>query len=127
MADDDSDVVVRVPPRAMTRYWTAALPTPLVAVMLSSNVPLALDGGVPEMVAVPLRLSRKTKPGGKVPPDTLRTGTGEPVVVTVKALYCPGRARQPETLVMTGAPPRLSARYCTAGLPTPLVAVTVTS
>src|ERR1035441_1846766 len=103
-------MAVRVPPRAMTRYWTAALPTPLEAVMLTSNVPLALAGGVPEMVAVPLLLSRKTKPGGKAPPDTLRTGTGEPVVVTVKALYCPGKARQPETLVMTGAPPRLSTR-----------------
>ena len=78
------------------------------------------------MVAVPLLLYLKTKPGGKVP-DTLRTGTGEPVVVTVKALYWPGRTRQAETLVMTGAPPRLSTRYCTAGLPTPLVAVMVTA
>ena len=41
------------------------------------------------MVAVPLVLALKARPGGRVP-DPLRTGTGEPVVVTVKALYCPG-------------------------------------
>ncbi len=104
MAEEASDVVVVVMPRVTTRPWTAGLPTPLVAVIVSRYVPVELGGGVPWMAAVPLALGWKTRPVGKVP-DSLSTGVGEPVAETVKVLYVPGVTCQVDGLVMTGVCP----------------------
>ena len=57
------------------------LPTPLLAVMVSGNVPPA--AAVPASVAVPSPLSTNVTPAGSVP-VTLSAGVGVPCVVTVK-------------------------------------------
>ena len=43
-------------------------------------------------------------------PDSLRTGTGNPALVTVKVLYCPGSTRRLAALVITGAVPIVTPR-----------------
>src|SRR5580704_19607009 len=74
------------PPTAETvsvKDCVAAVPTPLLAVIVIGYVPAVPAAGVPASVAVPLPLSLKVTGLGN-DPDSLRAGVGEPVVVTVK-------------------------------------------
>src|ERR1039458_3228445 len=107
------------------RCWTAGLPTPLVAVMVTSYEPRAVAGGVPEMVAVPLVWAVKTRPGGRVP-DRLGVGAGGPVAVSVKVLGPLETARRLAALVMTGPPYRLSSSIDHQSLVVPAFRTTLT-
>jgi hypothetical protein len=69
----------------MNSVWVAGLPTPLLAVIVTGKVPVALAGGLPAIVAVPLTLSENESPGGRFP-EMVRFGVGDPEAVTVKVL-----------------------------------------
>ena len=82
------------------------------------------------MVAVPLPLSTKVIPGGSAP-DSVMVGAGVPVVVMLKLPYLLAVSEKVEGLVIVGAPAgalvMMRKSGCTAGVPTPLEAVTVTA
>lgn len=85
-----------------------------------------LAAGVPEIVAVPLPLSLKVTPLGRVP-VSVRLGVGEPVVVTVKLPALPVVKVVLAALVMAGAVPveaTVSVKLCVT-VPAELVAVMV--
>ncbi len=67
------------------KIWVI-VPVPLVAVMVREGSPVAV--GVPAMVAVPLPLSTKVTPVGRVPVHP-SAGAGYPVVVTAKLKAVP--------------------------------------
>jgi len=88
------------------KLWVAAVPTPLLAVIVSEYVP-PVPVGVPLRVAVPFPLSVKVTPLGRVP-DSLSAGVGDPVVVTVKLPAVPTVNVVLFALVIAGAvPPEL--------------------
>src|ERR1700712_641070 len=62
-------------PTVTVRVWVAFGLTPLPAVRLSGYVPPLPAAGVPDRVAVPLPLSVKVSPAGRVP-VLLITGVG---------------------------------------------------
>jgi hypothetical protein len=65
------------------KLCVAAVPTPLLAVIVSVYVPPLPDAGVPLSVAVPFPLSLNVTPLGSVPVSA-NVGVGDPVAVTVK-------------------------------------------
>jgi hypothetical protein len=82
---------------------------------------------VPDRVAVPFPLSEKLTPVGS-DPDSLRSGVGVPVVVTVKEPEEPSLKIVLLDEVMFGAcstEVTVSVKLWFAGLPTPLLAVKV--
>lgn len=84
------------------KSWEA-LVTSLLAVMVIGQLALASGAvGVPASVAVPLPLSVKVTPVGRVP-DSRRDGLGKPLVLTTKANDFPGAACLSDWEVMIGA------------------------
>ncbi len=80
--------------------------------------------GVPDSVAVPLPLSWKVTPEGKVP-DSERLGAGYPEVVTVKLPAVPVLNVVALLEVIAGAWSTVKVKAWVAFDPTPLLAVTV--
>ena len=80
--------------------------------------------GVPLSVAVPLPLSTNVKPSGSAP-VCVKDGVGAPIAVTLKLPAVPAVNVAPALLVIAGAWLTVSVKLCVAGVPTPLVAVTV--
>jgi hypothetical protein len=81
-----------IPGNATTRLraWVAVGPTPLVALKLIGYVPAEVQAGTPANEAVPLPLSAKLTPVGRVAPLSEIAGfVGPLVVVTVKLDDCP--------------------------------------
>jgi hypothetical protein len=110
----------------MARLWTAGVPTPFEAVIVTLYVPLALVAGAPAIVAVPLVvLARKLSPGGSVP-LSLSVGCGDPELVSVRLVCTPACTMKSGALVIAGALVTVMASVCTAALPTPFEAVIVT-
>lgn len=85
------------------KLCAAGTPTPLLAVIVRGNTPVAPSGGVPASVAVPFPLSVNVTPVGRVPEIIVKDGNGTPLVVTVKLPAAPGMNVTPSALVMTGA------------------------
>src|ERR1700683_4934346 len=94
---------------------------PLAAVMVMANDPAA--AGVPASVAVPLPLSVKVTPLGRVAPVSDRVGSGKPVVVTVREPAVPALNVVLLALVMAGAAFTVSVKVWLASAPMPLSAV----
>src|ERR1051325_1388116 len=92
----------------------------LVAVRFSGNVPAAV--GVPESVAVPLRLSTKFIPGGSEPVSPI-DGLGKPTVVMVKVDAVLMTKSTALAEVNDGASLTVSVKLCTAFGVTPFEAV----
>ena len=94
-----------MPSRLMVKVKACAgeAPTTLVALKLRAYAPAVPAAGVPRRVPVPLPLSTKVTPPGKVTPPRVRLGVGAPVVVTVKAPTLPTVNVVAFTLVIVGA------------------------
>ena len=71
------------------KVWVASGATPLTAMIVNTYVPPLPAEGVPESVAVPLRLSTKVTPVGSAPVSVNGVAIGNPVVVTVKVPTVP--------------------------------------
>jgi len=106
------------------KFCTAAVPTPLLAV-IASGYPFAVPGaGVPLRVAVPSPLSTNVTPVGNAP-VSVRDGVGVPIVVmeknptdpTVKVVVLPE--------VIAAVEFTLNVNACVVDEPTPFVAVMV--
>jgi len=106
------------------KLWFAGLPTPLLAVKVSTNIPPLPDAGVPLKVAVPFPLFTNVTPLGSVP-VSVRVGVGAPVVVTVKLPAVPTVNVVVFALVIAGAWFTFNVKLWLAAVPTPLLAVIV--
>jgi hypothetical protein len=108
------------------KLWLAGLPTPLLAVKVSTYVPPLPAAGIPLSVAVPFPLSLNVTPLGNVP-VSVSVGVGAPVVVTVKLPdVLPTVNVVLFALVIAGAicaVLTVKVKLWLAGLPTPLLAV----
>jgi hypothetical protein len=100
------------------------LPELLVALMVNGYVPPAPAAGVPLSVPVPFLLSTKVTPLGSAP-VCVREGVGVPVVITVNVPGVPTVNVVLPVLVIAGAAFTVRVKLCTAGDPTPLLAVKV--
>ncbi len=79
-----AEVIAGASSTTSVKLWVPFGLTPLLAVMVIGYPDLPVPAaGVPDNVAVPLPLSWKVTPEGKVP-DSERLGVGYPEVVTVK-------------------------------------------
>ena len=87
-------------------------------------MPLLLAAGVPLNFAVPLPLSMKVTPDGKLP-DSEIAGAGDPVVVTLNDPAVPILKLALFGLVNAGPCPTFNVKLCDASVPTPLLAVSV--
>ena len=76
----------------------------MLALKVSGYVPSVPGAGVPPSVPVPLPLSVNVTAVGSAP-DSVRDGTGDPVVVTVKLPAFPATKVVLVMLVMAGAAP----------------------
>src|SRR5262249_5690764 len=103
------------------KLCTAGEWMPLSAVIVSGYVPAVPALGVPESVAVPSPLSTKFTPSGNAPSCVI-VGAGRPVVVIGKGNASASVADVWSAWVMTGAPCRVSTKFCDAGASTPFVA-----
>ena len=103
----------------------AAVPTPLLAVIVKLEVPPVVVPGVPLSVAVPFPLSVNVTPLGRVTPPSLRAGGGNPVVITVNEPADPATNVVLLALVIAGAWPTVRVKLWLAGEPTPLLGVNV--
>ena len=102
------------------KLCVAAVPTLLLAVMVTVLAPPVPATGVP--VSTPVSISRP-KPLGRVPAVTLNLGAGKPVAVTVKAgPAVPTVKVALAALVMVGDWPTVRVNDCVALVPTPLPA-----
>jgi len=81
--------------------------------------------GVPLSVPVPLPLSVKVTPVGRLTPPRVRLGVGKPVVVTVNDPTIPTVNVVALALVITGTWLTVKIKACAADAPTTLVAVKV--
>ncbi len=99
--------------------WTE--PYALVAVSGTAYVPAVV--GVPDRVPVPLPLSVKVTPGGRL--DQPRLGAGDPLVVTVKLNAVPAVPVALLALVNAGASPTTTVMVWVASGLIPLLAVMV--
>jgi hypothetical protein len=106
------------------KLWLAAVPTPLLAVIVREYVPPLPDAGVPLSVAVPFPLLTNVTPLGSAP-VSVTDGVGFPVVVTVKLPAAPIVNVVWLALVIAGAWFTVSVKLWLAELPTPLLAVNV--
>jgi hypothetical protein len=106
------------------KVCVASVPITLCALMLSEYVLPVNAAGVPASVAVPFPLSTNVTPVGSAP-VSVSAGSGKPVVVTVKVPAWPTVNVVLAALVIAGAWPIVSVKFCVALLPTPLLAVNV--
>ena len=86
-------------PTLICKAWVA-VPTLFLAVSVIGNFPVA--EGVPEIVAVPLRLSVMLNPAGSAP-DAVMAGVGKPPVDTANVKALPLVAEAVLALVNVGA------------------------
>ena len=96
----DADVIAGADFTVRVNDCVAFVPTPLAAVMVNGNDPVAV--GVPASVAVPFPLSTKDTPAGKEPVSD-SVGVGGPAAVTVKVPAEPAVKEALFPLVITGA------------------------
>jgi hypothetical protein len=101
------------------KFCVASVPTPLWAVNVIANVPLA--AGVPPRIPV---AALKVTPAGRVP-VSLSVGAGEPVAVTVNEPATPAVKVVLFALVITGGWFTVSVKACVAFVPIPFWAVKV--
>src|SRR6267143_399673 len=87
-----------------------------------ANVPVAV--GVPLSVPVPLPLLRNVTPAGKAPLSVM-LGVGNPLVVTVNVPATPTWNEVAFALVIAGAWPTVSVKFCVTFGVTPFCAVNV--
>jgi hypothetical protein len=106
------------------KLCVAAVPTPLLAVIVIAKVPPVPDAGVPASVAVPFPLLTNVTPLGSAP-DSVKEGFGVPVELTVKLPAEPTVNVVPAVLVMAGPWPIVSVKLWVTAVPTPLLAVIV--
>ena len=104
------------------KLCVAAIPTLLLAVMVTMLTPPLPVKGVPEISPV---FAFSNRPFGNAPLVMLNVGAGKPVAVTVKVPAVPTVKVALATLVIVGACPTVSAKFCVASGLRPLVAVTV--
>ena len=102
------------------KAW-AAVPEPLVAVMVKVVAPAAL--GIPQIRALPLPRAVKATPAGSEP-VLPRVGSGYPVAVTVKSNNVPCVTVAELALVIFGACPTVRVKIWVA-VPVPFLAVMV--
>jgi hypothetical protein len=107
------------------KLCVAAVPTPLLAVIVNAYVPAVPVAGVPPSVAVPLPLFVNVTPLGSAPLSLIDDTVGFPVVAIVKLPAVPTVNVVLAPLVIAGAWLTVSVKLCVAAVPTPLLAVIV--
>jgi hypothetical protein len=107
------------------KLCVAAVPTPLLAVIVSGYVPPVPVAGVPPSVAVPFPLFVNVTPLGSAPLSLIDDTVGFPVVVTAKLPAVPTVNVVLLPLVIAGAWFTVSVKFWVAFVPTPLLAVIV--
>jgi len=94
----------------------------LLAVTVTRKLPTASAAGDPEIVAVPLPLSTKARPAGRVP-VSVRAGAGKPVVVIVNVRAVPARRAVNDGLVIAGPATTVTVAVSVADRPPEAVSV----
>ena len=98
-----------------------AVPTLLVAVKVRAYTPPLPTAGVPLSTPV---VASKVTPVGRVP-DWLKVGVGKPLAVGVKVPFDPTAMVVALALVKAATWFTVSVKFLVAGVPTPLLALTV--
>ena len=101
------------------KLCVAAVPTLLLAVMVTMVSPPVAAAGVPEITPV---VGSRPRPLGRVPVVTAKVGAGKPVAATVKLPAVPTVKVALAALVMVGDWPTVRVKVCVASVPTPLPA-----
>ena len=105
-----ANVIVWLPPTTVNvNTCVAAGFTPLVAVMVNVDVPVAV--GVPDSTPA----DDKETPAGGVPDVTAYVAAGEPVPVTLKVPRVPAVKVVDDALVIVGAALRLNVKLAASG------------